>query len=307
MFLASSTVAVDVALNDTTTENRSGGFLIASNSINNISGSNLKDIIMLETVASPVAADTAAATFSLKVPHVIVPYQDDGDYDFFIGDDDEEENVATTTRPTVIPPSPKSSFRELSSPTSSTSAVVRTTTTSRPTTATAKPRQRARTRPRRQKMTSIGVDAMRMMNNTSINDNSIATTTPLPNNTLLQKECPNKGSVVVEGINKYMDQRRITISIPLSTPTMPNLFTSVTPSNTIDTIDSALLSSTGAALIIETLNNNKKNETSNSSITVTAPLSSMKIKNIRKNKNIIININNSIMIRRRRCILLHSY
>jgi len=93
--------------------NKNGGFSTASsNKKNSMSGGNLKSMYVLETVAPLVAATAAstASTSSLKAPPV--PFQDDDDDDdddyWFLGDDEEEDMDIITTRPadTITPSTP---------------------------------------------------------------------------------------------------------------------------------------------------------------------------------------------------------
>jgi len=115
----SSTVATRTTTTTTdnfTNENINHGFLIASNSMNSISGGNLKDIIRLDTVA---------------------------------------DARQSTAKEKYLSPRRKSTGGAV--------AAVTTTAKSR------------RARPRRQKMASFGVDAMRMMSN--------STCTPIPSTT----------------------------------------------------------------------------------------------------------------------------
>jgi len=115
-----STLPTDPDLLHLPTTNRRSrhGFLIRSHSHNNIRGSigNLKDLIMLETVCappppSPPVSAAAALTYSMKVPPPVpFHHEDNNNDDWRLGDDKEDDIITTTAHPTddtvtITPPS----------------------------------------------------------------------------------------------------------------------------------------------------------------------------------------------------------
>jgi len=161
-----STIPNDHDLTSLSTENR--GFLIGSSGINSISGTNLKDIIMLETVASTIAFASTSTSASASS--------------------------------SASPPTKKSSGGgEKNRP--------------------------SRPRPRRKKMVSIGVDAMRKMMVTS----SSAVVAIPESPTLVPREREQRDDM--EEIYIRSTSSRKVFSFPMSTPTMPDMMPAIpTPS-----------------------------------------------------------------------------